>query len=142
MSLTLRDVLQDIYDRNGKLTAELVLKEATAKNHPLHHRFEWNNRQAAEEHRLGQAARLIRSVKLVYREATELEDAGTVRMYHAVRTPEGNSYVPAETIVEDPFLRQLTLNEMERDWKTLRRRYEHFAEFADMVLGDLGEDVA
>lgn len=135
--MSLRDILQSIYDRHGQLTAALVVEEARAEDHPLHGRFEWNDAAAGEQWREHQAAELIRSVKVVYREATENEEARTVRAFHAVRGPSGHAYQPAEKVAEDPFTRQLVLNDMEREWKALMRRYERFAEFAEMVRADL-----
>lgn len=135
--MSLRDHLQAIYDQHGELTAELVVNQARAKTHPLHDRFEWDNRRAGEQWRQHQAADLIRSVKVVYREATENREAGTIRAYHAVRGPNGHAYQPADKVAADPFTRQLVLADMEREWKALHRRYADFAEFADMVRTDL-----
>lgn len=137
MTVSLRDILQGIYDQRGELTAEIVVDEARDENHPLHSRFEWDDAAAGEHWRQHQAAELIRSVKVVYREATETEEARTVRAFHAVRGPKGHAYRPAEKVAEDPFTRQLVLNDMRRDWEALKRRYERFAEFTDMVRGDI-----
>lgn len=55
--------LHDIYKRNNhKLTADVVLRTARSKNHPLHSCFEWNNGKAAEAYRLHQARRIISCV--------------------------------------------------------------------------------
>lgn len=140
--MSLRDHLQAIYDEHGELTAELVVEEAKAKTHPLHDRFEWNNSAAGAQWRQHQAAELIRSVKVVYREATEKEQAKSVRAFHAVRGPKGHAYQPAEKVAEDPFARQLVLNDMKRDWEALKRRYADFAEFVDMIRTDLEEGKA
>lgn len=137
MTVSLRDILQSILDQHGELTPELVVTEARAEDHPLHGRFDWDNESAGESWRKHQASELIRSVKVVYREATETEEARTVRAFHAVRGPKGHAYQPAEAVADDPFTRQLVLNDMEREWKALRRRYEQFAEFLDMVRADV-----
>lgn len=133
----LRDQLQEIYDKHEQLTPELVVEEARKKTHPLHTRFEWNNTAAADSWRKHQAAELIRSVRIVYREATENEQAKSVRAYHAVRSEDGHKYEPAEKVADDPFLKRLVLADMEREWKALHRRYSDFAEFVDMVKTDL-----
>lgn len=138
--MSLRDQLQAIYDSRGELTPQAVVDEARAKSHPLHNRFEWDNKLAGEAWRRAQAQELIRSVKIVYREATEHDDARTTRAFHAVRRPGGaHSYEPAEKVAADPFSKQLLLRDMERDWMALKRRYEQFAEFAAMVRNDLEE---
>ena len=134
-----RDELQKIYDQRGQLTPALVVEEASDPAHPLHSRFEWDNSVAGERWRKAQAQELIRSVKVVYKQATERDPARSVRAFHAVRRPDGNVYEPAERVVEDPFTRQLVLADMEREWKALKRRYEQFSEFAAMVRQDLEE---
>lgn len=136
---SLRNQLQGIYDRRGELTPRVVVEEARPEAHPLHGRFEWDDSVAAERWREGQAHELIRSVRVVYREADETGPEKTVRAFHAVRTDKGYRYQPAEKVADDPFLRRLVLADMEREWKALRRRYEQFAEFAEMVRRDLSE---
>ncbi len=42
-------------------------------------------------------------------------------------------YEPVETIAADEFRSKLLLQTMEREWETLRRRYEEFHEFWEMV---------
>lgn len=135
--MSLRDILQGIYDQRGQLTADIVVEIARDEAHPLHERFEWDDAAAGEQWRKQQAADLIRSVKVVYKEATETEEARTVRAFHAVRGPKGHAYQPADKVAEDPFTRQLVLADMEREWQALKRRYERFAEFTAMVRADL-----
>lgn len=135
--MSLRDILQGIYDTRGELTAEIVVEVARDETHPLHQRFEWDNAAAGEQWRKQQAADLIRSVKVVYKEATETEEARTVRAFHAVRGPKGHAYQPADKVAEDPLTRRMVLADMEREWQTLKRRYERFAEFTAMVRADL-----
>lgn len=137
--MSLRDILQGIYDQHGELTTALVLDEARDENHPLHNRFEWDDAAAGEQWRHSQAAELIRSVKVVYKEATDNEDARTVRAFHAVRTPKGQAYQPAEVVADDPLTRRMVLADMRRDWEALKRRYERFAEFTAMVRSDVEE---
>lgn len=137
--MSLRDHLQAVHDEHGELTPALVVNAARAKTHPLHDRFTWDNRAAGEQWRRHQAAELIRSVRLTYREATEDEKARSVRAFHAVRGPAGHAYQPAEAVAADPFTRQLVLADMEREWKALRRRYEAFSEFVQMVRADVEE---
>lgn len=134
----LRSQLQQIYDAHQRLTPQIVVDEARDEGHPLHDRFEWNDKAAAEAHRLDQARRLIRSVRVVYREADEKEAARTVRAYHAIRDDEGTSYRPVEEVVENPFLTELLKRDMQREWKQLLRRFGQFEEFVSMIRADLG----
>jgi hypothetical protein len=135
--MNLRDQLLAIRDKHGRLDPVTVVDEARDEAHPLHSRFEWDDSVAGEAWRRSQAHELIRSVRLVYREATEQEAARSVRAFHAVRREDGHTYETAEEVIEDPFAKRLVLADMEREWKALKRRYEQFAEFAAMVRQDL-----
>ena len=137
--MSLREQLQDIYDQHGHLTPALVVDEARSKTHPLHDRFEWDNKTAGEAWRRQQAHELIRSVRVTYRDATETDPASDVRAWHAVRSEDGHVYEPAEKVAEDPLIAAMVLRDMERQWKELHRRYGMFSEFVAMVRGDTDE---
>ena len=62
--INLREELLDIYERHGKLTPAIVLEEAEDEDSPLHHRFEWDDGEAAHRYRLYQARHLILQVKI------------------------------------------------------------------------------
>lgn len=139
MSGDLRGELLAVRNRLGKLTPQSVVDVARDPSHPLHSRFEWDDAVAGEAYRRQQAHDLIRKAKVVYREADEAEPVRMTRAFVAVPTGEGHVFDPVEEVVEDPFRRQLVLNEMERAWKDLYRRYREFQEFAQMVRRDLDE---
>jgi hypothetical protein len=134
----LRTLMQDIYDTHKRLTPELVLTEARKPDHPLHSRFEWDDSVAAERWRLEQAHRLITSLRVVYKPATDTEPERDVRAWHAVRAEDADqfTYEPAERVALDPFARRLVLRDMQRDWTTLKRRYESFDEFWKLIAGE------
>jgi hypothetical protein len=69
----------------------------------------------------------------------------SIRAFQAVRTsgpPGAFEYKPTEVVAQDPFLTQLVLRDMERDWRQLKARWGSFSEFVVMVRGDLEEDAA
>jgi len=140
--MSLRDQLLAIHDEHGTLTPALVVDTARDESHPLHDRFEWDDKVAGESYRRDQAHRLIRSVRVVYREADDKEGARTVRAFHAVRNESGHVYEPVEHITENPLLTKLLMQDMEREWKQLKRRYGRFEEFLELVRHDLGEEAA
>lgn len=140
MTSSLRDHLQRVYDDHGRLTPADVVEEAKNPEHPLHCRFEWDDTVAGERWRRHQAHELIQSVRISYRASTgERRD---VRAFHAVRGEHDYGYEPVEKVVESDVMTKILLADMQREWRTLKRRYEHFAEFAAMVLDDLGERAA
>jgi hypothetical protein len=136
--MSLRDQLQAIYTEHGKLTPAIVLDAARAADHPLHDRFEWDDEVASEKWRKHQARELIRSVRIVYKEATDTDPGKSIRAFHAVRgTDDESVYEPAEAIAEDPLKRAMLLRDAEREWKTLLRRYKDLGEFMAMVKNDV-----
>lgn len=128
----LRAQLQSVYDTHGKLTDTLVVNEARPEEHPLHSRFEWDDTVAGESWRRYQARDLIRSVRIIFRESADRQH-GTVRAFHAMADESGHHYKPVEEIVRDDFQSRLLLQQMERDWRDLKARYEAFEEFWQMV---------
>ena len=136
---TLQETLQAIRDEHGDLTPALVVDAARPLGHPLHHRFEWNNTIAAEQWRLTQAGQLLR---VTFR--ADLTKPTDLRAFVAIPREESNqsSYVPTEDAMADPFMRALVLSQMAREWKNLKKRYEHMAEFAALIRHDMQGDVA
>lgn len=139
---TLRDQLQAIYDDAGTLTPALVVDAARDPKHPLHSRLEWDDSAAAEKYRLDQAAALIRSVRITY--ADNPTGPKDLRAFTAIKGRDSHKadYVPTEVAMANPFTRQLVLRQMERDWRTFKRRYEHMTEFADLIARELEGETA
>lgn len=54
-----------IYQRDGHVKPSIVVQEAQPKDSLLHGYFEWNNKEAANQHRLWQARHLIRVARIV-----------------------------------------------------------------------------
>lgn len=131
----LRVELQKVYERHGYLTPELVVEEARPKNHPLHLKvFDKDVPAAAEAYYRERAHELIRTLRVAYKPDQSPSDS--IRWYHAVRTEEGTVYHSADKIAHDPLLAKIVMADMEREWQQLRRRYEAFAEFWEMINRD------
>src|SRR5258708_39882202 len=136
----LKTELLAIRDEHGKLTAALIVEEAAAEDHPLHGRFEWDDSVAGHKYRLTQARQLIRVVRETYIDRNgNPED---VRFFHAVAREEGHVYEPLPEVLGDDLATKVLLQSMEREWRQLRKRYEKFSEFTQIVLRDLSSDVA
>jgi hypothetical protein len=132
--MSLRDQLQAIYNERGELTPATVVHAATPPEHPLHERFEWNDKVAAHEHRKNQAAEMIRSVKVTYGEPQANGEKKSVRAFVAVRGDGPSSrYEPVEKAMTDDFTRQLLLAECKREWRAFERKYGDLEEFAAIV---------
>lgn len=133
--MNLRDELMAIRDQHGELHPALVVEAARPKNHPLHSRFEWDNRIAGERWRRQQAHRLIRVAQIPLSYADHPTGPSHIRAFVAV--PRASSpqpdYVPTEDAMSDDFTRRLVLQAMERDIAALQRKYGHLAAFAEAI---------
>lgn len=136
MTSSLRDQLEQIREQHGYLDPALVVEVATPKTHPLHDRFEWDNKAAGDAWRQEQAHRLIQSVRVTYMAGDRPKD---VRAYLAVPRPESRqpTYEPTAEAMRDEFTRKIVLTQMEREWRSLQARYGDLVEFADLVAASL-----
>lgn len=135
--MSLREELASIYEAQGKLTPKLVVEAARAKAHPLHSRFEWDNRVAGEKYRQHQAAELIRSIKVEWASDDSTSDSDRVRKYHSVTRADETTYEPVEAVMADEFMRVVVIRQAEREWKQMFARYQHLTEFLQVVRQDV-----
>lgn len=135
----LRSELLAIREGNGELTPAAVVAAATPEDHPLHSQFEWDDTVAGRKYRIIQARELIRVVKETYIDGQGNPEK--TRFFVSVSRPTGMAYEPAGEVVQDEFASKLVLQSMEREWRQLKRRYERFSQFRDMILGDMTEAV-
>ena len=130
----LREILSEIHEQHGELTAAHVVEAAKPRTHPLHHRFEWDNRIAGPKYREIQAMELIRQVKLVRPSETEPDKNERIRAFVSISDgAEHRVYVPTEMALSNPLQRKMVLRDMERRWRDLQATYGHMVEFAEMI---------
>ena len=123
--------LERIRSTQGKLTADNVLDAAKDVESPLHEAFEWDDTEAARQHRLAQARRLIVSVRVINSPMQT-----NVPAFVSVRTPkEGRQYIPTVEAMNDEQLRARVLSEIRQFIEGIERRYAHFQEVSDIVAG-------
>lgn len=137
---TLLDQLQAIRDQYGRLDDEAIVETAADPDHPLHSRFDWDDSVAGHKWRLEQAGKLLRAVHLPP-EPGRPEDLRAFMRVQGEGTRKGD-YVPTQEAMADEFTRKLVLRDMEREWRLLKRRYEHMKEFAAMVAADMQGEVS
>lgn len=140
--MNISEALQEIYDRRGELTAQIVVDEArvarTRAGKTLHEHLEWNDEIAGDAWRIEQAGQLIRKARVRYEQGDENKESKDIRIFVSVpREDGGRTYMPTEEVAQDPFASKLVLAEAEREWRSLKRRYEHMSDFMDMVRRDL-----
>lgn len=130
----LREQLDAVRAQFGRLTPGYVVEAARPDDAPLHHRFEWDDFEAAEKWRNEQAAELIRSYRITY--ARDESGSKTVRGFFAVRPTQATAereYLPVQQVLADPFMRSLVVRELERDLASLKAKYGHLKEYAALI---------
>lgn len=137
----LHQQLLDIRAIRGELTPQGVVDTAREATHPLHSRFEWDNKVAGEAWRRTQAAELIRSVRVTYIETADGEER-RVRAWSAAPVATQTGYAPTEEILQDPFASKLLLQQAERELKAFRQKYGHLQEFAAIIAAAIAENAA
>lgn len=122
---------------HGTLEPAQVVDSAAAPQSPLHHYFEWDDTEAARQHRLNQARYLIRSVKIHF--VTDEQEIGRVRAWHARRNVGlgGAGYVSESEVRQDPDMQMAALRRMRLEWAQFKRRYADHAGFWEMVAEDI-----
>lgn len=140
----LREELERIYHQHRTLSPKLVVDTARPEDHPLHSRFQWNDEEAAERFRLAQAAQMIRSVRVVYKENPKTGEESRRRAFvSTAQNTRPSEYLLTEDALADPFTRELVLREFERAIRALKRQYSHLKEYDSMLRKHgLGEDAA
>ena len=88
----------------GSISAQLVLKEASKKRHPLHVYFDWNNSKAAKKWRLHQANMLIARAQVYITD----HESKTVSAFVSINRDSGREFVhTAEILNDDQMLLQI-----------------------------------
>lgn len=132
----LRGQLQVIHDQHGELTPQLVVDTAKPKDHPLHgHVYDRPRKEAADAWYLHRAEVLIRSVTV--RKSLPNGDKVDLRAFSPVRPEQPGVYDPLEDIVQNDVSSAVLLQMMEREWTSMKRRYDAFGEFWQMVRRDI-----
>ncbi len=136
--MTVQEALEAIYERNGQLTAELVLKEASDQDSAgyevLHAFFTWDDGDAGNRWRLSQARMLIRRCRI--RVETSPERNVQVRAFTHV--PSAAAFAPTRTVLSGEY-REEVLARLRADIAALRRKYEALVDFDAVLAGELGE---
>lgn len=118
-------------EAGGELVPEAVVADARDPDSPLHRLFEWNEAEAAHQHRLSQARSLIRAVVVRYR-ATPEDGPRSIVAFVNVKEGERRYYTATAVAMSDPERRDIVLRQAWEDFQALRHRYADLAEFATL----------
>ena len=114
-----------IYNENGSITPDLVIKAAEDPNNVLHHLFEWDNSKAGNAHRVDQARQIITSVKI-----NIVTESRTISAVSYVRDPrlsnDQQGYISVAKLKTDKDLAKDSIRyEFQRAYAHLHRAKTH-----------------
>lgn len=132
MKKNIQKALQELYEKNQKLTPSMLVKVAAAKKSPLHSCFEWDNAKASRQYRLWQARNLIVRVKIVASKDSPPEKVVHVPVASKKHTggKEGE-YLPMSVVVAAPDKYERAFNEAVKKLKAAQVAVSDLREAAD-----------
>lgn len=135
--------LRAIYAQHGAIRPDLVVAAAKDPASVLHDELEWDDTEAARQHRDGQARHLLRSAVVVYRrpDRTLTQPVRAfVKLVPSADDPalddvsddavQPHVYLPIRRVMDEPDLRARQKRQAFRELATWRQRYRDIAEFA------------
>ena len=114
-----------IYNENGSITPDLVIKAAKDPNNVLHHLFEWDDSKAGNAYRVDQARQIITSVKINI--VTESRTISAVSYVRDPRLPnDQQGYISVAKLKTDKDLAKDSIKyEFQRAYAHLHRAKTH-----------------
>lgn len=114
----------------GELTPQDVVSDARNPNSPLHSFFEWDDSEAAEQYRLGQARGLIRAVVAVY--VSDAKPAVRHKMFVHIPEPGAPHYREAGHALSQTKTREMVLQQAWTELQAWRKRYRDLLELSEL----------
>lgn len=118
-------------ENGGELKPEDVVEAARPDDSPLHSKFEWDDSEAARQHRIWQARQLIR-VTVCY---VGPENKTPMRVFVSLtpdRKNEGGGYRATAEVLSSPKLRDQLLSDALDEFKRFREKYESLKELSEV----------
>jgi hypothetical protein len=129
--------LSRIYEERGTLDPDDVHDIVADPSHPLHSRYEWDDRVAGRAYRKIQIKEDIRSVERVWIDSGGARRSARLFLSRRELGQSENGYVAASEALRDDATLVLLRRNCELEVRQLRRRYANLKEFADIVKREL-----
>ena len=98
----------------------------------MHKLFEWDDKKAAEQHRLHQANMIINSLRVTIIENEEAEPV-TVSAFVNTSKRKGKTYIHIVRAMEDNDTRTEVLNDALRELSWFREKYKNLSELSGII---------
>lgn len=125
------ETIGQIEKQRGRLSTKELAQElvdrSRSKKSPTHGLFEWDDRRAAEAHRLARATEIIAAVYVVFEEEPERPP---VRAFPIVTVQGKKGPYPIRKVLASRDLTKAMLEEAKRDMVLFIQRYEGLKELA------------
>lgn len=120
---TAGEELDRIYQRDGVVSPEAVVKDNTDPSAPLHGCFEWDDTKAAHKYRVSQAQHIIRTIVTIPDASPQKEP---VRAFVNV----SSDYHPTRVVMENSDMRNELLASALAELKAFQRKYSALSELS------------
>lgn len=116
--------------QGGVIRAQDVLAEARKKDSPLHHRFEWDDTEAAEKYRMIQARALIS----ISAEVTKGSNVPT-RVFVSLKNERwsGGGYRTAVSVLSNEDMQQQLLQDALENMEYFREKFKRLQQLSDVM---------
>ena len=111
-------VIVTLEQAHGQVTAEMVVSHAQSNNSPFHRYMEWDDTEAARQHRLSQARYILRSIEVIY------ANRPPIRLNAHIQYGQIDGYVTQARVLSHAQMRQLRLDQALNDLTSWVETYE------------------
>lgn len=129
--------LRRIQKKHGALTPPVIVEESRPENAVLHHRFTWDDNEAAHQYRLWQARQIVQVVTFLHPQMdTPVRSFQSVTMEakdEEDQTYSTRIYVDTKEAFKNPALRAQILERAHREAADFAVRYKSFVELAEII---------
>lgn len=132
-----REPIEEIIEKHGYVTPQLMVEAAKDRKNPLHRYFEWDDRQAAQRFRVHQARMILSHVMIEIRPGLETRAFVNVRVDDSDPDAPTSRWQPVEEVMKQPKLKAQLLATALEELESFRHRYQTLRQLADVhrVIG-------